>query len=109
MIDGFGLLGWTYWGQPIYRCNLPDSLARGADLTHERTNEPRCRPNRADDFEYGDKMSKINLAIQLPFAQGRQLDNSRWYMAAQNSLQHAVSILFAAKRDARSEEPQLRG
>jgi hypothetical protein len=52
-------------------------------------------------------MSKINLAIQLPFAQGRQLDNSRWYMAAQNSLQHAVSILFAAKRDARSEEPRL--
>jgi mannose-6-phosphate isomerase-like protein (cupin superfamily) len=36
--------------------------------------------NRPDDFEYGDKMSKINLATQLPFAQGRQLDNSRWYM-----------------------------
>jgi hypothetical protein len=33
-----------------------------------------------DDFECGDKMSKSNLASLPPFAQGRNLDNSRWYM-----------------------------
>jgi mannose-6-phosphate isomerase-like protein (cupin superfamily) len=37
-------------------------------------------PNTVDDFEYGDKMSKSNLATLPPFAQGRRLDNSRWYM-----------------------------
>jgi mannose-6-phosphate isomerase-like protein (cupin superfamily) len=33
-----------------------------------------------DDFKYGDRISKSNLAALPAFAQGRSLDNSRWYM-----------------------------
>jgi mannose-6-phosphate isomerase-like protein (cupin superfamily) len=36
----------------------------------------------ADDFAYGDEMCERSVATLPPFAQGRNLDNSRWYLGS---------------------------
>jgi mannose-6-phosphate isomerase-like protein (cupin superfamily) len=46
----------------------------------EKGGDMNAKHPTVDDFKYGDTMSKSNLAALPPFAQGRSLENSRWYM-----------------------------